>query len=62
MAFAIKYSSKQISAGKTYSLRVYIKSKTGKLLYTNDAHIGVTLLGLERTKLIDVPVILVKSK
>jgi len=62
MAFAVKYSSKQISAGRTYSLRVYIRSKTGKLLYTNDVNVGLTLLGLERTKLIDVPVILVKSK
>ena len=62
MAFAIKYSSKQVSEGKTYSLRVYIRNKNGRLVYINDAHVGVNLLGLERTKLIDIPVVLAKSK
>jgi uncharacterized lipoprotein YbaY len=62
MAFAIKYTSKQIIEGFPYSLRVSIKNKNDELLYTNDMHIGVTPLGPNRTKFIDVPVILVKSK
>lgn len=62
MAFAIKYSSKDVTDGVDYSLRVSIKDKNGDLLYTNDQHIKVTPVGLQRTKLIDAPVILVKSK
>lgn len=62
MAFAIKYSPDKIVPGGRYSLRVMIKNKKNELLYTNDMHIGVTPVGEQRTKLIDVPVILVKSK
>jgi len=62
MAFAIKYTSRQILAGARYSLRVSIKNKNDELLYANNVHIEVTPLGPNRTKFIDVPVILVKSK
>ncbi len=62
MAFAIKYSPRQIVRGSTYSLHVSIRNKKNELLYINDVHIRVKPTGLERTKLIDVPVILVKSK
>jgi uncharacterized lipoprotein YbaY len=62
MAFAIKYTPQQIIEGLSYSLRVSIKNKNDELLYTNDMHIGVTPIGPNRTKFIDVPVILVKSK
>jgi uncharacterized lipoprotein YbaY len=62
MAFAIKYKPRQIRDGARYSLRVSIKNKNNELLYTNDRYIGVTPLGANRTKVIDIPVILVKSK
>jgi putative lipoprotein len=62
MAFAIKYTSRQVKEGFPYSLRVSIKNKNDELLYTNDKNIRVTPLGPNRTKFIDVPVILVKSK
>lgn len=61
MAFAIKYTPDQVRDGVTYSLQVTIRSATNELLYVNDVNIPVTPLGVERTKLIDVPVILVKS-
>ncbi|UJR08442.1 hypothetical protein I4U23_012712 [Adineta vaga] len=61
MAFAVKYFSKEISPGNTYSLRVTIRNKKNELLYINDVHIAVTPIGTERTKFIDVPVILVKK-
>lgn len=61
MAFAIKYKPEEVKDGVSYSLQVSIRSSTNELLYTNDVHISVTPLGAERTKLIDVPVILVKS-
>jgi uncharacterized lipoprotein YbaY len=62
MAFAIKYTSGQVTNGVSYSLRVNIRNKNGELLYTNDMHISVKPIGPDRTKFIDVPVILVKSK
>jgi uncharacterized lipoprotein YbaY len=61
MAFAIKYRPEQVSEGMSYSLHVSIRNKKNELLYTNDVHIGVKPIGNERTKLIDVPVILVQS-
>jgi len=62
MAFAIKYSPRQIVRGSTYSLHVSIRNKKNEFLYISDVRIRVKPTGLERTKLIDVPVILVKSK
>jgi uncharacterized lipoprotein YbaY len=62
MAFAIKYLPSQLGSGVSYSLRVTIKNKKNELLYTNDVHTGVVPLGANRTKFVDVPVILVKSK
>lgn len=62
MAFAVKYSPRQIVNGATYSLQVRIRSKNNELLYINDVHIRVKPTGPQRTTLIDVPVILVKSK
>ncbi|CAF3342104.1 unnamed protein product [Rotaria socialis] len=61
MAFAIKYSPKQIVDGLTYSLRITIRNKNNELLYTNDAHIGVNPIGVGRTTFIDAPVVLVKK-
>ncbi|CAF0975084.1 unnamed protein product [Rotaria sordida] len=61
MAFAIKYSPKQIIDGSLCSLHVTIRNKNDELLYTNDFHISVNPAGPNRTKLIDVPVILVKN-
>lgn len=62
MAFAIKYTPDQVGDGVSYSLQVTIRSKTGELLYINDMHVPAIPLGTQRTKLIDVPVILVKSE
>jgi len=62
MAFALKYSPKDIVDGFDYSLRVRIEDKNGKLLYTNDRRISVKPTGLTRTKLIDVPVIVVRGQ
>ncbi|CAF3497216.1 unnamed protein product [Rotaria sp. Silwood1] len=61
MAFAIKYSPKQIIPGGFYSLHVTIRNKNDELLYINDVYTRVTPIGLDRTTLIDVPVILVKT-
>jgi putative lipoprotein len=62
MAFAIKYLPTQVGSGVTYSLSVTIKNKKNELLYINDMHVQVKPLGDSRTKFIDVPVILVKSR
>jgi len=62
IAFAIKYSSSQVKNGLTYSLSVTIRNKKNELLYINDINIPVKPLGNSRTKFIDAPVILVKSK
>ncbi|CAF2531536.1 unnamed protein product [Rotaria sp. Silwood2] len=61
MAFAIKYSPKQIIPGSFCSLHVTIRNKNNELLYINDVHIRVNPIGLDRTTFIDVPVILVKN-
>ncbi len=62
MAFAIKYQPAKIVKGRSYSLQATIRNKKNELLYTNDVYVGVTPLGIKRTKIIDVPVMLVKSK
>lgn len=62
MAFALKYYPKDVTNGFEYSLRVRIEDKDGNLLYTNDRRITVNPVGLQRTKLIDVPVIIVQGK
>ena len=59
--FGIRYSTKQITSGNTYTLHATIKNKKDELLYTNDVQIKITPVGVSRTKSIDVPVILVKS-
>ena len=61
MAFAIKYTQKQIDHGHSYSLSVTITNKNNELLYINDIHIPVKPIGPDRTTFIDAPVILVKS-
>ena len=62
MAFAIRYAPSEVANGFGYSLSVTIRSKNDELLYLNDVHVPVTPLGAERTKFIDVPVILTKSE
>ena len=58
--FALKYDPEEVLPGRSYSLRISIRNKKNELLYTNDAHLGVTPVGEERTTFIDTPVILVK--
>lgn len=60
MHFALKYDPEELLPGQSYSLRISIKNKKNELLYTNDAYLGVTPVGEERTTFIDTPVILVK--
>jgi putative lipoprotein len=62
MAFAIKYHPEDIVEGMRYSLQATVRNKKNELLYINSVHVGVMPVGIERTKTIDVPVILVKSK
>ena len=62
IAFAVKYRSAQIIDGHTYSMSVMIRNGKNELLYINDVYTPVTLLGEERTKFIEVPVILIKSE
>ena len=62
MAFAIKYHPEDIVPGMRYSLQATIRNKKNELLYINDVHVGVVPVGLDRTKTVDVPVILIKSK
>ncbi|CAF3052377.1 unnamed protein product [Rotaria sp. Silwood2] len=61
VVFGMKYSSSQIIDGHTYSLNADIRNKKNELLYTNDVQIRVTPLTVDRKKLIEVPVILVKK-
>ena len=62
MAFAIRYSPSEVADGIVYSITVTIRNKNDELLYVNDVRVLVTPLGAERTKFIDVPVILTKSE
>ena len=62
MAFAIRYTPSEVASGFVYSLSVTIRNKNDELLYVNDVRVLVTPLGAERTKFIDVPVILTKSE
>ncbi|CAF1059388.1 unnamed protein product [Adineta ricciae] len=63
MAFAVKFPPKEISKGHSYSLQISIRNKKNELLYVNDFHVSVVPTGANRTKFIDVPVVLVaKSK
>lgn len=62
MAFAIRYSPSQVKDGLIYSLRVTITNQKDELLYTNDVHVRIKPLGVNRTRFIDVPVISVKCK
>ena len=62
MAFAVKFPRKEISEGHSYSLQISIRNKKNELLYINDIHVNVVPIGVNRTKFIDVPVVLVASK
>ncbi|CAF1343960.1 unnamed protein product [Adineta steineri] len=61
MAFALKYSPRIFSDGHSYSIQVTIRNKQNELLYINDVRMEVIPIGADRTKLIDIPVILVKK-
>ncbi|CAF3839497.1 unnamed protein product [Rotaria sp. Silwood1] len=61
VVFGLKYSPSQILDGHTYSLDASIKNKKNELLYTNDVYIRVTPLSVNRKKLIEVPVKLIKK-
>ena len=62
IAFALKYFSSNANNAFRYSLSARIVNAKNELLYINDMHIPVTLVGADRTKFIDVPVISVKRK
>ena len=52
-----------VAKGHTYSIQAIIRSQDEKnLLFINIMHIPITPLGNNRTKMIDIPVIVSQSK